>query len=118
VAVDGSDEIKRYRSKFMVLCSGYYRYERGYMPDFPGMADFKGDIIHPQLWPEGYDYSGKRVVVIGSGATAMTLVPAMAEKAAHVTMLQRSPSYVAARPSVDKTADFLRKILPSKAAYG
>lgn len=117
VAVNGSNEIKRFRAKFMVLCSGYYRYERGYMPDFPGMADFKGDIIHPQLWPENYDYSGKRVVVIGSGATAITLVPSMAEKAAHVTMLQRSPSYVAARPSVDKTADFLRKILPSKAAY-
>ena len=88
VAVDGSNEVKRFRSKFMVLCSGYYRYERGYMPEFPGMADFKGDIIHPQLWPEGYDYTGKRVVVIGSGATAITLVPSMAEKAAHVTMLQ------------------------------
>ncbi|WP_440958735.1 flavin-containing monooxygenase [Oceanicaulis sp. LC35] len=117
-AVGESGAIKRYTAKFVFLCSGYYRYDRGYMPDFPGMADFKGDVIHPQLWPEGYDYSGKRVVVIGSGATAVTLVPAMSDKASHVTMLQRSPTYIAARPSVDKTADFLRKVLPAKSAYG
>ncbi len=118
VAVGESGAIKRYTAKFVFLCSGYYRYDRGYMPDFPGMADFKGDVIHPQLWPEGYDYAGKRVVVIGSGATAVTLVPAMSDKASHVTMLQRSPTYIAARPSVDKTADFLRKVLPAKTAYG
>ena len=109
---------KLYRAKFLFLCSGYYRYEHGYMPDFPGMSDFAGDIIHPQLWPENYDYAGKKVVVIGSGATAVTLVPAMADTAQHVTMLQRSPTYIAARPSTDGTADFLRKILPAKAAYG
>ena len=118
VAVGDTGEIKRYRAKFVFLCSGYYRYDRGYMPDFPGRSDFKGDVIHPQHWPEGYDYTGKRVVVIGSGATAVTLVPAMSDKASHVTMLQRSPTYIAARPSVDKTADFLRKVLPSKTAYG
>ena len=118
VAVGESGAIKRYTAKFVFLCSGYYRYDRGYMPDFPGMADFKGDVIHPQHWPEGYDYTGKRVVVIGSGATAVTLVPAMSDKASHVTMLQRSPTYIAARPSVDKTADFLRKVLPAKTAYG
>lgn len=118
VAVGESGAIKRYTAKFVFLCSGYYRYDRGYMPDFPGMADFKGDVIHPQHWPEGYDYTGKRVVVIGSGATAVTLVPAMSDKASYVTMLQRSPTYIAARPSVDKTADFLRKVLPAKTAYG
>ncbi|EAP90188.1 monooxygenase, flavin-binding family protein [Oceanicaulis sp. HTCC2633] len=118
VAVGESGAIKRYTAKFVFLCSGYYRYDRGYMPDFPGMADFKGDVIHPQHWPEGYDYTGKRVVVIGSGATAVTLVPAMSDTARHVTMLQRSPTYIAARPSVDKTADFLRKVLPAKTAYG
>lgn len=111
-------ERKIWRARFLLLCSGYYRYDRGYMPEFPGLSDFKGDVVHPQLWPEDYDYAGKRVVVIGSGATAVTLVPAMAEKAAHVTMLQRSPTYIAARPSRDGLADALRKILPAQAAYG
>ena len=80
------------------MCSGYYRYDAGYLPDFPGMERFKGRIVHPQKWPDDIDYAGKRVVVIGSGATAVTLVPAMAETAAHVTMLQRSPTYMVARP--------------------
>ncbi|MFW6412589.1 MAG: flavin-containing monooxygenase [Oceanicaulis sp.] len=106
-----------YTARFVIMCSGYYRYDRGYMPDFPGIESFKGDVIHPQLWPESYDYAGKRVVVIGSGATAITLVPAMADTAAHVAMLQRSPSYVAARPSRDAIADVLRKILPGRVAY-
>jgi len=106
-----------YVCRFLMMCSGYYRYDQGYMPDFEGVDDFEGDIIHPQLWPEDYDYSNKRVVVIGSGATAVTLVPAMAEKAAHITMLQRSPTYIAARPSRDGFADFLRKVLPEKIAY-
>jgi len=104
-------------ARFIMLCSGYYRYERGYMPDFPGLEDFRGDVIHPQDWSEDYDYAGKRVLIIGSGATAVTLVPAMAETAAHVVMLQRSPSYIAARPSRDAAADALRKVLPGKAAY-
>ncbi len=103
--------------RFLFMCGGYYRYDEGYRPDFPGEATFRGQIIHPQHWPEDLDYSGKRVVVIGSGATAMTLVPAMAEKAAHVTMLQRSPTYVVSRPAVDSAANFLRGVLPEKWAY-
>lgn len=106
-----------YKARFVMMCSGYYRYESGYMPDFPGLEDFQGEVIHPQLWKEDQDYAGKRVVIIGSGATAITLVPSMAEKAAHVTMLQRSPSYIAARPSRDAVADGLRKVLPGRAAY-
>ena len=86
---------------FLLLCSGYYRYDEGYTPDFPGMERFAGRIVHPQHWTEDVDYAGKRVVVIGSGATAVTLVPAMAASAAHVTMLQRSPSYVLSLPGED-----------------
>lgn len=110
-------ERKRFTANFLILCSGYYRYEKGYMPDFPGMAGFKGDIIHPQLWDENYDYAGKKVVIIGSGATAVTLVPAMADKAEHVAMLQRSPTYIANRPARDAMADWLRKHLPARLAY-
>lgn len=110
-------ERKRFSANFLILCSGYYRYERGYMPDFPGMESFEGDIIHPQLWDESYDYSGKRVVIIGSGATAVTLVPAMAQTAGHVAMLQRSPTYIANRPSRDAMADWMRKYLPRRLAY-
>ncbi len=105
-------------ARFLFLCGGYYKYDQGYRPDFPGEADFKGKILHPQFWPEDLDYSGKKVVIIGSGATAMTLVPAMTDKAAHVTMLQRSPTYVVSRPAVDGAANFLRKILPASWAYG
>lgn len=104
-------------ARFLFMCGGYYRYDQGYRPEFPDEAAFKGQIVHPQHWPEDLDYAGKRVVVIGSGATAMTLVPAMAEKAAQVTMLQRSPTYVVSRPAVDKAANFLRKVLPEKWAY-
>ncbi|WP_203292132.1 flavin-containing monooxygenase [Maricaulis parjimensis] len=117
VVAEHEGERKTFTARFVILCSGYYRYDKGYMPEFEGMEDFKGEIIHPQLWPENTDYTGKKVVIIGSGATAVTLVPAMAEKAAHVTMLQRSPTYIAARPSRDAIADFLRKILPSRMAY-
>ena len=87
---------------FLFMCGGYYNYEKAYDAQLPGMAEFTGTILHPQFWPEDTDYSGKRVVVIGSGATAMTLVPAMTDKAAHVTMLQRSPTYVVSRPDQDK----------------
>ena len=117
IEATGPDGVQTWTARFVILCSGYYRYSEGYMPDFPGRARFTGDVIHPQLWDESYDYSGKKTVIIGSGATAVTLVPAMADKAAHVTMLQRSPSYIAARPSRDGIADFLRKILPSRLAY-
>ncbi len=102
---------------FLFACSGYYDYDKGYLPDFPGMADYKGTRVHPQFWPEDIDWSGKRVLVIGSGATAMTLVPAMAQTAAHVTMVQRSPTYAVARPARDRLADRLRRRLPMGLAY-
>ncbi|HKB51232.1 MAG TPA: NAD(P)/FAD-dependent oxidoreductase [Solirubrobacterales bacterium] len=102
---------------FLWTCSGYYRYDEGYTPDFEGTDRFAGPVAHPQHWPEDLGYSGKRVVVIGSGATAVTLVPAMAEKAAHVTMLQRSPTYIASLPAEDPIAAALRRYLPERAAY-
>jgi monooxygenase len=98
-------------------CTGYYRYDEGFTPKFEGAERFGGEIVHPQHWPEDLDYAGKRVVVIGSGATAMTLVPAMAERAAQVTMLQRSPTYVISRPARDAVAKALHRLLPEKAAY-
>ena len=101
-------------SSFVFSCSGYYRYDRGYLPDFSGMDRFEGKIVHPQAWPADLDYAGKRVVVIGSGATAVTLIPAMAEQAAHVTMLQRSPTYIASLPAEDPIAGVLRRILPRR----
>ena len=102
---------------FLHSCCGYYSYDGGYTPDFAGTERFEGDVVHPQQWPEDLDYEGKRVVVIGSGATAVTLVPAMAERASHVTMLQRSPSYVVSLPAVDPLARALRRFLPPKLAY-
>ncbi len=102
---------------FLFVCSGYYRYDQGYAPEFPGIERFGGQVVHPQHWPEGLDHAGKRVVVIGSGATAMTLVPAMAEDAARVTMLQRSPTYVVSMPGEDAIANRLRRHLPARAAY-
>ena len=99
---------------FLFSCSGYYRYDRGYLPDFPGMDRFRGTIVHPQQWPEDLDYAGKRVVVIGSGATAVTLIPAMAETASHVTMLQRSPTYITSLPAKDPVAQLLRRCLPRR----
>jgi len=102
---------------FLWTCSGYYRYDEGFTPGFEGEERFSGPVVHPQHWPEDLDYEGKRVVVIGSGATAVTLVPAMAEKAAHVTMLQRSPTYVASLPAEDRIATGLRRLLPDRAAY-
>ncbi|MDQ0080844.1 cation diffusion facilitator CzcD-associated flavoprotein CzcO [Variovorax boronicumulans] len=108
----------RMRCNFLFLCSGYYRYEAGYTPEFAGIGDYTGRVVHPQHWPEDLDCSGKRVVVIGSGATAMTLVPALAKTAAHVVLLQRSPTYVVARPAQDPIAHGLRRFLPDKLAYG
>ncbi len=102
---------------FLYMCSGYYSYEGGYKPDFPGRDRFAGPVIHPQEWPEDLDYSGKQVVVIGSGATAVTLLPAMAERTAHITMLQRSPTYIASLPAVDPIARALRKWLPDRLAH-
>nr|WP_233475771.1 NAD(P)/FAD-dependent oxidoreductase [Bradyrhizobium brasilense] len=110
--------IERFTCSFLFMCSGYYKYEHGYTPDFPGIADFAGRVVHPQKWTDDIDYAAKKVVVIGSGATAVTLVPQMAKTAAHVTMLQRSPTYVVARPDEDKVANWLRARLPAKLAYG
>lgn len=101
----------------LFVCSGYYNYAKGYTPEFAGADDFQGQIIHPQLWPEDLGYAGKRVVIIGSGATAMTLVPAIAKTAAKVTMLQRSPTYVVSMPAEDPIAGLLKKVLPEKLAY-
>jgi monooxygenase len=106
-----------FRANFLFMCAGYYNYDQGYRPDFPGEADFKGQIIHPQHWPEDLDYAGKKVVVIGSGATAVTIVPVMAETASKVTMLQRSPTYMISMPAKDRIANFIRKFLPEKTAY-
>src|SRR4051812_21057559 len=103
---------------FLFSCSGYYRYDEPYTPELPGIEDFGGRVVHPQLWSDDVDYKGKRVVVIGSGATAVTLVPAMADDAEHVTMLQRSPSYVISLPGIDPIAQLIRKLLPPKLAYG
>jgi len=102
---------------FLFTCTGYYRYDQGYTPQLPGTERFGGQIIHPQHWPEDLDYAGKRVVVIGSGATAVTLIPALAPDAAHVTMLQRSPSYVMALPGRDPIADLLHRRLPGRLAH-
>jgi cation diffusion facilitator CzcD-associated flavoprotein CzcO len=119
VEVEAGNDKKpvRYSCDFLYLCSGYYDYENGYSPVFTGAEDFQGRLVHPQHWPKDLDYSGKRVVVIGSGATAVTLIPAMAETAAHVTMLQRSPSYIASLPDKDFVANAIRKCFPEKAAH-
>jgi monooxygenase len=101
---------------FLFSCSGYYRYDRGYVPDFEGMDRFAGKIVHPQAWPDDLDHAGQKVVVIGSGATAVTLVPSMATTAAHVTMLQRSPTYMATVPTVNPLAQLVRRVLPAGAA--
>jgi len=102
---------------YLFMCSGYYSYRAGYTPEFPGRDRFRGQVVHPQQWPADFDDRGKQVVVIGSGATAMTLVPAMAKTAGHVTMLQRSPTYVVAAPDTDAIANALRKVLPESLAY-
>ena len=117
VQVDNAGQSKQMSCNFLFMCGGYYNYTSGYTPEFAGCENYAGTVVHPQHWPEDLDYSGKKVLVIGSGATAMTLVPAMAETAAKVTMLQRSPTYVVSRPDQDAIANFLRKFLPEKLAY-
>ncbi len=114
---DGREEPVRLTCNFLFSCAGYYRYSAGYTPEFPGVNQFQGTVIHPQAWPEHLDYTGKRVLIIGSGATAVTLVPAMARTAGHVTMLQRSPTYVVSMPEQDKIANWLRARLPAMLAY-
>lgn len=112
-----TDETLTLTARFVTSAAGYYRYDQGHAPNFKGAKSFKGPIIHPQHWPEDLDYKDKRIVVIGSGATAVTLIPELAKDAKHVVMLQRSPTYIAARPDQDKIANGLRKILPEKLAY-
>ena len=115
--IAGTNSSSQFTCNFLYLCTGYYDYESGYTPDFEGMERFHGPIVHPQKWTEDIEYSGKRVVVIGSGATAVTLVPALAEQAEHVTMLQRSPTYIVRVPSEDKIANLLNAALPPRMAY-
>ena len=111
-------EVVQLTCAFLYCCGGYYDYEQGYTPDWPGVEQFTGKIVHPQHWPADLDFAGQRVVIIGSGATAVTLAPALAEQAAQVTMLQRSPTYIVTRPSRDATADRLRRRLPRRLADG
>jgi monooxygenase len=114
----GAENPVTLRARFLYMCCGYFSFAQGHRPEFAGEADYRGAILQPQFWPEDLDYAGKRVVVIGSGATAVTLVPEIAKSAAHVTMLQRSPTYVVTRPSEDRLAQRLRRHLPSHLAYG
>lgn len=110
-------EEKSYRGRFLFFGTGYYNYDEGYTPDFPGIENFAGQVVHPQFWPESLDYAGKKVVVIGSGATAISLVPAMADTAAKVTMLQRSPTYLMSQWRIDPMVSAIRKLLPRKLAH-
>lgn len=118
VVYEASGDSQTWRARHIVLCTGYYRYDAGHMPDFPGANRFTGRLIHPQQWPEDLDYRNKKVVVIGSGATAVTLVPAMAEDTAQLTMLQRSPSYVIPLPAVDAISRVLQRWLPADWVFG
>ena len=113
----GTGKEEQYTSQFLIAATGYYSYDGGFTPEFPGRNKFKGEIVHPQQWPENLDYAGKKVVVIGSGATAITLVPTMAANGADVTMLQRSPSYVLSVPAVDPLWSQLSRVLPTKLVY-
>ncbi len=117
VSIAGHEEVQYYTCNFLSMCSGYYDYEQGYLPDYKGKDDYKGTFIHPQFWPEDLDYADKKIIVIGSGATAVTLVPQLAKKAEKVTLLQRSPTYIATAPSVDKIALWTKRILPDGIAY-
>ena len=122
--VDGTDadagsetESVTFTCRFLLMCTGYYRYDHGYQAELPGIGDFEGQVVHPQFWPEDLDYAGKQVAVIGSGATAVTLVPALAEQAAHVTMVQRSPTYIISLPSADPVEARLRRLVGHRRAY-
>src|SRR5690349_12142288 len=121
-SVDAIDEstgaTETWTCDFLIAGTGYYDYDAGYRPDFPGEENFAGTLVHPQHWPDDLDYAGKRVVVIGSGATAVTLVPEMAKTAAHVTMLQRSPTYIVSLPAQDAIARWLHRRLPARLAHG
>ena len=112
-----SGESVTIRCGFLLMCSGYYNYAHGYLPDWPGTERYGGRLVHPQSWPEDLDYSGRKIVVIGSGATAVTLIPELAKVAGHVVMLQRSPTYMVSMPDTDRIANLLRKLLPERLAY-
>ncbi|HET9319783.1 MAG TPA: NAD(P)/FAD-dependent oxidoreductase [Bryobacteraceae bacterium] len=116
-APDSGEERVTLTCNFLFCCAGYYRYRSGYLPEFQDVARFRGQVIHPQAWPETLEYAGKRVIIIGSGATAVTLLPAIAKTAAHVTMLQRSPTYILSLPEQDVIANWLRRVLPATSAY-
>ena len=117
VQTEQNGEPRTYRGRFLFFASGYYNYDEPYTPPFPGIEDFKGDVVHPQHWPEGFDYTGKRLVVIGSGATAISMIPSLAEGAAHVTMLQRTPSYLMSLQRVQPVINGIRKVLPRRVSH-
>jgi len=117
VTVAAGGETQHFTCSFLYLCTGYYDYAGGHRPTWDGEGDFQGRIVHPQFWPDDLDYAGKNVAVIGSGATAVTLIPSMANQAAHVTMVQRSPTYIVSRPARDGIAAFLQRVLPARAAH-
>ena len=117
VASGDSGEIAIYTCNFFFQCSGYYNYDAGFTPDFDGRDRFPGPVVHPQFWPEDLEYSDKKVIIIGSGATAVTLLPKIAEKAEHVTMLQRSPTYMVTAPATDPLSTKLRQYFPEKFVY-
>uniref|UniRef100_UPI003B3AD4D3 flavin-containing monooxygenase n=1 Tax=Mycolicibacter arupensis TaxID=342002 RepID=UPI003B3AD4D3 len=117
VTADENGTPRTYRSRFVFFGSGYYNYDDGYTPDFPGVETFAGTLVHPQHWPEDLDYAGKKVVVIGSGATAMSLVPALADSAAQVTLLQRTPTYLISAPKYSMFVNVVSKLFPRKVAH-
>ncbi len=117
VHVEQNGEAKTYRGRFLFFGTGYYNYDEPYRPDFPGLEEFGGEVVHPQHWPEDLDYAGKRLLVIGSGATAVSMIPSLTEKAGHVTMLQRSPTYILSTPRINPVVQALRKVLPKRLGY-
>ena len=117
VQTENDGRPKTYRTRFLFFGTGYYNYDEPYAPTFPGIENFTGEVVHPQHWPDGFDYTGKRLVVIGSGATAVSMIPSLTEKAAHVTMLQRTPSYMISTMKVEPTANAIRKVLPLRVAH-
>ena len=118
VQTEQGGEPRTYTARFLFFASGYYNYDEPYSPTFPGIEDFKGDVVHPQRWPDGFDYTGKRLVVIGSGATAVSMIPSLTERAAHVTMLQRTPSYLFSLQRVQPVFNGIRKVLPRRVSHG
>jgi cation diffusion facilitator CzcD-associated flavoprotein CzcO len=117
VRTEHDGDLTTYRCRFLFFGTGYYNYDEPYRPEFPGLEQFSGEVIHPQHWPESLDYTGKKLVVIGSGATAVSMIPSLTEKAGHVTMLQRSPTYILSTPRINPIVQFLRKLLPGRLGY-